>query len=50
MIIVYHKMVSVLMAFCVVGVMGYSWDYLTERPRHRRLKALHRRKDSDDSP
>lgn len=37
MIHVYSKMVSLLMAFAVVMALGYSWDYLTERPRHRKL-------------
>lgn len=37
MIPVYSKLLSLLLAFLVVMALGYSWDYLTEKPRHRKM-------------
>lgn len=38
MILVHSKLLAFLLAFCVVVALSYSWDYLTEAPRHRKLK------------
>lgn len=38
MILVHSKLLAFLLAFCVVVALSYSWDYLTEAPRHAKLK------------
>lgn len=48
MILVHSKLLAFLMALCVVVVLSYSWDYLTEAPRHRKLKGTHKGGELDD--
>lgn len=48
MILVHSKLLAFLMAFVVVILLGYSWDYLTEVPRHRKLKGTHKGGELDD--
>lgn len=38
MILIHSKLLSFVMAFIVIVLLAYSWDYLTERPRHRKIK------------
>lgn len=48
MILVHSKLLAFVMAFVVVILLGYSWDYLTEAPRHAKLKATNKGGDEDD--
>lgn len=38
MILIHSKLLSFVMAFIVTVLLSYSWDYLTEPPRHRKIK------------